>query len=195
MNMKNKIKLALLLSAAFVWFASPASASIVYDYASPLNMTGSVVDNNNGTWTYNFSAVNTDSNNIWFVNFYTGQDAAQALSSNVFNNVYTQYTDGGGWNVPAQPDQWFAGLYNDSWPQQANWLIGQSASFSLTLNSLINNIQYAYWTQNNWSNEHFQALGTVNGLSSVPVPAAVWLFGSGLVGLMGFNRKRAQSAA
>jgi hypothetical protein len=32
-------------------------------------------------------------------------------------------------------------------------------------------------------------------VSQVPVPAAVWLFGSGLMGLLGFNRKRAQSAA
>jgi hypothetical protein len=32
-------------------------------------------------------------------------------------------------------------------------------------------------------------------VSAVPVPAAVWLFGSGLMGLMGFNRKRVQSAA
>lgn len=32
-------------------------------------------------------------------------------------------------------------------------------------------------------------------VSAVPVPAAVWLFGSGLMGLLGFNRKRAQSAA
>jgi hypothetical protein len=31
-------------------------------------------------------------------------------------------------------------------------------------------------------------------VSAVPVPAAVWLFGSGLVGLVGFNRKRAQSS-
>jgi hypothetical protein len=32
-------------------------------------------------------------------------------------------------------------------------------------------------------------------VSQVPVPAAVWLFGSGLMGLLGFNRKRSQSAA
>jgi hypothetical protein len=32
-------------------------------------------------------------------------------------------------------------------------------------------------------------------VSAVPLPAAVWLFGSGLVGLLGFNRKRAQPAA
>ena len=29
-----------------------------------------------------------------------------------------------------------------------------------------------------------------NGVSSVPVPAAVWLFGSGLVGLLSFNRRK-----
>jgi hypothetical protein len=34
-----------------------------------------------------------------------------------------------------------------------------------------------------------------NSVSAVPVPAAVWLFGSGLLGLMGFNRKRTQSLA
>lgn len=31
--------------------------------------------------------------------------------------------------------------------------------------------------------------------SPVPVPAAVWLFGSGLVGLLGFNRKRSKLLA
>ena len=31
-----------------------------------------------------------------------------------------------------------------------------------------------------------------NAVSNVPVPAAVWLFGSGLVGLIGVNRKKAK---
>jgi len=35
----------------------------------------------------------------------------------------------------------------------------------------------------------FDGLGTHAGASSVPLPAAVWLFGSGLMGLVGFKRK------
>jgi hypothetical protein len=42
---------------------------------------------------------------------------------------------------------------------------------------------------------HVQFSGITASPSAVPVPAAVWLFGSGLAGLLGFNRKRVQSAA
>lgn len=38
------------------------------------------------------------------------------------------------------------------------------------------------------------AFSSVVGLSSVPVPAAVWLFGSGLLGLIGVARRKARSA-
>lgn len=34
------------------------------------------------------------------------------------------------------------------------------------------------------------ALETVTGVSAVPVPAAVWLFGSGLIGLIGIARRK-----
>ncbi|WP_442497047.1 hypothetical protein [Methylobacter sp. sgz302048] len=34
-----------------------------------------------------------------------------------------------------------------------------------------------------------------NSVAAVPVPAAVWLFGSGVLGLLGFNRKRSESLA
>lgn len=42
----------------------------------------------------------------------------------------------------------------------------------------------------------WQNLSTANldALAPVPVPAAVWLFGSGIAGLMGFNRKKVLAA-
>jgi len=42
---------------------------------------------------------------------------------------------------------------------------------------------------------HVQFSGITASPSAVPVPAAVWLFVSGLMGLLSFKRKRSQSAA
>ena len=41
---------------------------------------------------------------------------------------------------------------------------------------------------------HGDALLTITEINAVPIPAAVWLFGSGLIGLVGFaRRKKAQN--
>ena len=44
------------------------------------------------------------------------------------------------------------------------------------------------------SDESFYLSGTLGiSLSPIPVPAAIWLFGSGLVGLIGFSRRKAKA--
>jgi len=48
--------------------------------------------------------------------------------------------------------------------------------------------QYPYWPSNTTT---FYALAVHDGdVAAVPVPAAIWLFGSGLAGLFGFTRRR-----
>jgi len=54
-----------------------------------------------------------------------------------------------------------------------NWSNAQGDSGSSSI------FVYAEWTE----------------VATIPVPAAVWLMGSGLLGLMGFSRKRSQVAA
>ena len=43
----------------------------------------------------------------------------------------------------------------------------------------------------NTGNEYkLYLVGTIGAASAVPVPAAVWLFGSGLISLVGFARRK-----
>ncbi len=45
-----------------------------------------------------------------------------------------------------------------------------------------------------YDNLCFDAAGGCGGVPEVPVPAAVWLFGSGLLGLVGVARRRKATA-
>lgn len=45
-------------------------------------------------------------------------------------------------------------------------------------------------TNNNSISSGFNIQGSTNQVSAVPVPAAIWLMGSGLLGLFGFSRKK-----
>ncbi len=57
------------------------------------------------------------------------------------------------------------------WPGQGSvsWLTADGADFGNLLNG--------------------QTLGTIQNSAAMPIPAALWLFGSGLLGLLGFRRK------
>jgi len=51
-----------------------------------------------------------------------------------------------------------------------------------------------YWDSDAVNNAQFVTVSIENGISEVPVPAAAWLFGSGLVGLLAFNRRHKAKA-
>lgn len=87
-------------------------------------------------------------------------------------------------NDPISNDpNWFS---LDSWTQSHSFKLdsGKSIGFS-----------YIFF----YGQPHIQLSGTIYEAKlnpgPVPVPATVWLFGSGLVGLLGFNRKKQSLAA
>jgi hypothetical protein len=84
-------------------------------------------------------------------------------------------------------------LYNQG-PDQSGIALGQSVSlFGITGNGGTGQLQ----TYDLGDNLTLSANGTLTvssgstGTSPVPLPAAVWLFGSGLLGLLGVGRRRA----
>ena len=52
----------------------------------------------------------------------------------------------------------------------------------------INNMQQAIADYSGW--EDWTATMTVTSISPVPIPGALWLLGSGLIGLIGIRRFR-----
>ena len=58
------------------------------------------------------------------------------------------------------------------------------------LQALAYNIDTGFQFRHDKNNEHFAWAVHSGDVSAVPVPGAVWLFGSGLIGLVGFARKK-----
>ena len=73
-------------------------------------------------------------------------------------------------------------------------LVGQiytGSNFSIDLRGLNSTSPNAFNGYTNTENFTVDTLNiSVTGISAVPVPAAAWLFGSGLIGLFGFARKK-----
>lgn len=68
------------------------------------------------------------------------------------------------------------------------------STLDVLLNAVLSGIKVYNSSGNLLTNFNINAASgsvySVNGVSSVvPIPAAVWLFGSGLIGLIGFSRK------
>lgn len=102
----------------------------------------------------------------------------------------------------ADPDGWGGGAYwGVSWGGTANFLttalIGQSNSFFMLTQTSdpFDSVARSLWTEfgGNWT---LASNGNLTyDVAAVPVPAAVWLLGSGLFGLVGVARRRKLQAA
>ncbi len=71
----------------------------------------------------------------------------------------------------------------------SNW---QNGNFNLSLADDASEVWVAFWLDNgeNDFSKFDNVVVTADALVVVPVPAAVWLFGSGLLGLVGISRRK-----
>jgi hypothetical protein len=116
-------------------------------------------------------------------------------------------TNGSAVNTAGDGNAYFGGIMGSNWGSSATFsavgAVGQALQFFYmtptgTNSALAANVQQylngngaSTWTLNADGSLVFAAAG---GSSPVPLPAAVWLFGSGLLGLIGIGRRRQQIA-
>jgi hypothetical protein len=82
----------------------------------------------------------------------------------------------------------FGGLSGDQAIARLNFTLNNGPSATISMNAAVSGGTWSSFESGNFTNTYSGA--TVNATSAVPVPAAVWLFGSGLLGLAGVARRR-----
>lgn len=210
--MKKKFCSAVLFSALFGM--SAAQAAVIDFDADPSSHVGNGnLYQEDGFQISNSLNVNdallfwgNDVGNWW--SQHNADPGGNTLSHNYANTTMTLTKVGGGLFDFNSIDLADVYNYGNGGDVQFNFLFGNSSSSqtTVTLDNLVGLQTFTFnllglsqvsWTPLTTQGPWLQLDNIVvdASVSQVPVPAAVWLFGSGLVGLMGFKRKRDQSAA
>jgi hypothetical protein len=132
------------------------------------------------------------------------------VTASVFLKNTTDVYRGGGYNGVASQFIRYGGGYPGFLPYLPGETPNENAFFTLafdmsTMTGVVDQMVYADCTQGGLMGQHMCMAGEITGTSpmyatplslnitpaAVPVPAAIWLFGSAIAGLMGINRKRA----
>ncbi len=149
---------------------------------------GSVTTNTNGYYTLGFN--NTDSVNSYAVdltlNYTLNADAGGASLQAASQILFNYYYSAGNYLIESASSAFgFGSDYLSTNPLSAN---NPSDTETLTGSAEL------VFTLAPGENETFTAnpaiFGSVVAVTAVPVPAAVWFFGSGWLGLIGLNRRK-----
>jgi hypothetical protein len=135
---------------------------------------------------------------------YDGTSTGPAASGGGTNGIYTG-TDA----FQADGDGKYDILFDFPPPpgtQSARWQAGETVSYTITSTQAITASSFAFLSAPGgnaagpfYAAAHFQQTGPTGGdsawVGAVPVPAALWLFGSGLLALTGIARRKRAAAA
>jgi hypothetical protein len=217
MNIKNLLKSVLLITPLF---ASAAYAVPVLQLGPDGSNNSPYYDTTTDTWmlspsggSFSFDAYNLDGGTAYLIFAAMPQTKTDAFDINVSGDSGALTMTSSGYGTPpfSDPnslaphgiyDTWseiyqinFDGSQTtvyDTQPGQTGSALGYSETVNVDINSMLagtTGIHVDLFTMDDQGQvTHFAPYS--HDLSTVPVPAAVWLFGSGLLGLVGVARRR-----
>ena len=151
------------------------------------------------------------SNNHWYdvIDFNGTWDQANANAQNqTYNGIQghlatltSSEENDFVWTTFKTNEYWLGGYQTDKTDEPTGnwaWVTGESWSYTNWASSEPNNAggnedHIHFWHSNgSWNDMHnnYTASGYVVEYDAVPIPGAVWLLGSGLLGLIGIRRRR-----
>jgi hypothetical protein len=145
-------------------------------------LTGAPLLPNTGT-VFGFDTASTISNHAIDINSKTGVNIAENLSTIVLDTE----TPGVGQHANAA-SAW------GGWNQDPQIAYGQVAGFQLGQLNLNDGSNIATTFAGKWKLDGNNLSFAAAPVSQVPLPAAVWLFGSALMGFFGINRRKSIAA-
>ncbi len=175
------MKKTLALTALALAFAASSAAN-----AASLTFTGNLT-NQGDVDTYNFTVTSTSNVSIWTDSFNSGANFDPNLR--IFNSAgaLIAFNDDNS-GVASGQTYWDSGIVSTL--AADTYTVAISVCCNLYSNSNINAVgANTPLTRGSFYRININGNSVAAATSAVPVPAAAWLFGTGLVGLAGLRRK------
>lgn len=178
--LKSPLQMVVGLLAVFGGFSSLHAAPVPYNYtifgdvlvgdetfANPWNLTAGDVISASGTFTADLGTIGNETGTVLF-------QAGDTMTIDLLGGQFL-----------TEADSSFAGV-------SLSFLNGQLTDLVFLSDSLNFNSNFTFFDDFGSMFGEWQADAS---LTVVPVPAAIWLFSAGLIGLGGIARRRRQAAA
>ncbi|NOX09432.1 MAG: PEP-CTERM sorting domain-containing protein [Gammaproteobacteria bacterium] len=193
MSINRSIKALAVLSSLL--FSTVINASLVtFDVYAKANSSSSNNGVNTGLSFNSGDLINgsVDPNDLW----NAGPLPRWSNADGLITNVYATGSDDSGETAGTQIGMLFGNMTQSGLSAPYGSLVGEINNIFFVLGTSFNVaapdsgvLSLYYWDSNAYDNAEFISVSIDNGLSAVPVPAAIWLLSSGLIGLIGMGRK------
>ncbi|WP_413881892.1 VPLPA-CTERM sorting domain-containing protein [Desulfobacula sp.] len=216
--MKKLVILVLLLGSILLFPITAMTASVTFDYTADNIVNawyvkdGSTVEPqslgvNAGDWwlkdsftisltagssydvIWQASDLNTSPTDV--AGFLASISSADPISGNLLSSVSWSVTTDTTWQTAAWVSATSSGKNDGSAHPWGGHIHVQDATGTTYIDGIDQAAEWIWTSDRKSDNNVF--IKTTFAVNSVPVPAAFWLFGSGLVGLVGFRRRRKSS--